>query len=95
MKSGFVAHPAVYCNCVAWRLALSRNGQVLHPSLIKPASPLVRSMQFRRLVDIDLAGLLGMSLAELLALVVVIQTSFKDPALAGEISGTIQPKTSR
>lgn len=73
-------------------LAGCRNRQVLHPPLVKPAGSFIRSVQFGRLVDVNLAGLLGMGLTELLALVVVVQTGLEDATLAGEIGCTIQPQ---
>lgn len=52
-------------------------------------------MKLRGLIDINFARLLGMSLAKLLALVVIIKAGLEDPALAGHIRSAVQSQTRR
>lgn len=74
---------------------MSRSRPVQNPLLVEPTDLLVGRVQLRGLVDVDLARLLGMGLAELLALVVVLQAGLEDPALAGEIRSAVQPQACR
>lgn len=60
---------------------------------LEPASIVEDSPESGSLVDIDLAGLLGVSLAELLAVLEALETSHKHASLAGEVRGTVQAKT--
>ena len=59
---------------------------------VEPADPLVGRPQLRRLVDIDLARLLSVRFAELLANLVALNAPNEDAPLAGEIGRTIQAK---
>lgn len=64
-----------------------------HPVRLKPASIVEDSPESGSLVDINLAGLLGIRLAELLAVLEALETAHKHASLAGEVSGTVQTKT--
>lgn len=64
-----------------------------HPVRFEPARIVEDNPESRGLVDVDLAGLLGVSLAELLAVLEALQASHKHASLAGEVSSTIQTQT--
>lgn len=59
---------------------------------LEPASIVEDSPESGGLVDVDLAGLLGISLAELLAVLEALETAHKHASLAGEVRGTVQTK---
>lgn len=59
---------------------------------VEPADPVVRLPQFASLVDVDLAGLLGVRLAELLSNLQGINACLKHTSLAAEIGCAVEPK---
>lgn len=61
-----------------------------HPFSTEPANLVKGSPELGGLVDINLAGLLSISLAELLAGPEALKTALKHASLAGEIGGAVQ-----
>lgn len=61
------------------------------PAGIEPSDFLERLPQFAGLVDIDLAGLLGVGLAELLADAQGLDALDEDAALRGEVGRAVEP----
>lgn len=59
-------------------------------SHVEPADFIVGHPQLRGLVHIDLASLLGIGLAELLADLGTLEAALEDAALAGQIGGTVE-----
>lgn len=66
---------------------------VLHEeSRVEPTDFLVRRPKLAGLVDINLAGLLGVRLSEFLALAKSLNASLENATLAAEICSTVQTK---
>lgn len=61
-----------------------------HPFSTEPANLVKGSPELGGLVDVNLAGLLSVSLAELLAGPEALKTALKHASLAGEIGGAVQ-----
>ena len=57
----------------------------------EPADPLVGRPELAGLVDVDLACLLAVRLAKLLADAQRLEPGHEDPSLAAEVGGTRQP----
>lgn len=62
------------------------------PAGVQPADLLERLPQLARLVHVDLAGLLGVGLAELLADAQGLDALDEDASLGGQVGGTVEPQ---
>ena len=62
----------------------------VHPLQVEPADLVVCRPQLRCLVDINVAGLLGIRLAEFFPNARTLQPALEKPALAGNVSSTVQ-----
>lgn len=60
---------------------------------LEPAGIVEDNPESRGLVDVDLTGLLSVSLAELLVVLEALETSHEHASLAGEVRGTVQTET--
>ena len=66
------------------------SGEPADPTLVQPANLVKGSPELGRLVDIDLARLLGIGLAELLAHPETFEAPDKHASLAGQIRSTVE-----
>lgn len=101
-KRGVVGHESVVVVCLVpcqmaqlLCVAAAASHELADPVHVEPADLLKRGPQFGRLVDVNLAGLLGVGLAELLALNSAGSAADEDAPLAGEVRSAVQSEVGR